>query len=73
MGRTACKARVIVGLNKIGLEIYLYKHVIQGHAFIWAFISLAISYLGLTEYFLLTLPISRHAFMRCHSDICFPG
>ena len=25
-------ARVIVGLNKIGLEICLCKHVIQGHA-----------------------------------------
>ena len=46
MGRTACMARVIVGLNKIGLDIYLCKHVIQGHAFIWEFISLVISYLG---------------------------
>ena len=59
MGRTACMARVIVGLNKIDLEIYLCKHVIQGHAFIWPHLRLATW--GLTEYFLLTaLAFSRH-------------
>ena len=44
-------ARVIVGLNKIGLEIYLCKHVIQGHAHLS---QLRLTW-GLTEYFLLTL------------------
>ena len=54
-------ARVIVGLNKIDLEIYLCKQVIQGHAFIWPHLRLATW--GLTEYFLLTaLAFSRH---RC--------
>ena len=50
-------ARVIVGLNKIGLEIYLCKHVIQGHAHLS---QLRLAW-GLTEYFLLTLLFNRHA------------
>ena len=50
-------ARVIVGLNKIGLEIYLCKHVIQGHTHLS---QLRLAW-GLTEYFLLTLLLNRHA------------